>query len=60
MNNDLTIEQKDAANVLIQKLVSGVNDRWNGKGGIGTTEVYQLVDRIYEVLHSGENKDDVL
>ena len=60
MNSKLTLEQKDASNVLIQELVSGVSKRWNGKGGIGAKEAYELIDRIYEILHNGENKDDIL
>lgn len=56
MERQLTIEQMSEANVLLQQLVEGVQDRWNrgSKSGIGSHEAYDIVDRIHEVIHRGE------
>lgn len=56
MERQLTIEQMSEANVLLQQLVEGVQDRWKYgiKSGISSHEAYDIIDKIHEIIHRGE------
>lgn len=49
-NRNLTIEQMSEANKLLQKLVTGVNNRWAGKGRMNAYEAYDLIDKIHDII----------
>lgn len=56
-NRNLTIEQMSKANKILQKLVDGVTKRQTGKGGINAFEAYDLIDKIYEIIHQENNNE---
>ncbi len=52
---NLTIEQMSKANELLQILVDGVSKRHAGKGGINAFEAYDLIEKIYNIIHGEKN-----
>lgn len=54
---NLSIDQMSRANTLLQRLVDGVNKRWNGgrAKGISSHEAYEIIDQIYQIINEVQN-----
>lgn len=57
---NLSIDQMSRANTLLQRLVDGVNKRWNGNKskGLSAYEVYDLIDQIYQIINEVKSNDE--
>lgn len=56
---NLSIDQMSRANTLLQRLVDGVNKRWNGNKskGLSSYEVYVLISQIYKIINEEQSDD---
>lgn len=57
---NLSTDQMSRANTLLQRLVDGVNKRWNGNKskGLSAYEVYDLIDQIYQIINEVKSNDE--
>lgn len=57
--DNLTIDQMSRANALLQKLVFGVQKRWEHgqRSGLSSIEACEIIDRIYQIINEVQNND---
>lgn len=57
---NLSIDQMSRANTLLQRLVDGVNKRWNGgkAKGLSAYEAYEIIDRIYQIINEEQKGNE--